>query len=304
MRIVSLLPSATEIVYALGLDEQLVGVTFECNEPVAARQTKQIVVGGRDTSGLSAIEIDEYVRSTLAAGGDLYTLHEGALTDLDPDLILTQDLCRVCAVPTGQVREAVDHLGCSADVVTLDPYSLAEVLETISTVALAAGVPERAGPLLAGLQARLEAVAALVAGRPRPRVAVVEWVDPVFGAGHWMPDMVEVAGGTPVACRPRQASTAISWDDVRSARPEVVVVSPCGFDLEGAVAQAARVASEVPGAEVWAVNGDALMVRPGPRLVDGVETLAAILHPDLLRAGALTPAGRPLSATRLSGPHR
>jgi iron complex transport system substrate-binding protein len=260
------------------------------------------VVGGRDTSALSAAEIDDYVRSTLASGGDLYTLHEGALTDLDPELILTQDLCRVCAVPTGQVREAVDHLGCTADVVTLDPYSLAEVLDTIDAVARAAGVPERAGPLLAGLRGRLEVVAALVAGRSRPRVAVIEWVDPVFGAGHWMPDMVEVAGGTPVACRPRQASTAISWDDVRAAQPDVVVVSPCGFDLEGAVAQAAGVTAEVPGAEVWAVDGDALMVRPGPRLVDGVETLAAILHPDLLGPAADASSCRRVSAKRLAQP--
>jgi iron complex transport system substrate-binding protein len=297
MRIVSLLPSATEIVYALGLDAQLVGVTFECDEPPAARLSKTIIVGGRDTSALNPAEIDSYVRETLSAGGDLYTLHEDALAQLDPDLILTQDLCRVCAVPTGQVREAVAHLGCSADVVTLDPYSLADVLDSIGTVADAAGVTDRAERLLATLRARLDTVSARVrtAGAARPRVAVIEWVDPVFGAGHWMPDMVEVAGGVPVACRPRQRSTAITWAEVRQARPDIVIVSPCGFGLAGAVQQTARVLPEVPGAQVWAVDGDGLMVRPGPRLVEGVETLAAVLHPGLFPApepGAATLVGR------------
>jgi len=229
VRVVSLLPSATEIVYALGSQDQLVGVTFECDEPPEARLTKRIIVGGRDTSDLSPAEIDSYVREQLAGGGDLYTLHEDALAELDPDLILTQDLCRVCAVATGKVRDAVDHLGCSADVVTLDPYSLDEVLDSIVTVAEACGVPARGRTVVADLTARLARVAAAVAGRDRPRVAVIEWVDPVFGAGHWMPDMVSAAGGVPVASRPRQRSVPISWDDVRAAEPDLVIVSPCGF---------------------------------------------------------------------------
>jgi len=282
VRIVSLLPSATEIVYALGLQDQLVGVTFECDEPAEARETKRIVVGGRNTSGLSPAEIDAYVREQLASGGDLYTLAEDALADLDPDLILTQDLCRVCAVPTGKVRDAVDHLGCAADVLTLDPYSLDEVLASIGTVADATNVAARGESVIATLQARLDAVSRLVAGRPTRRVAVIEWVDPVFGAGHWMPDMVQAAGGVPVACRPGQRSVPISWDDVRAASPRVVVVSPCGFGLAGAVEQSARVVAELPGTEVWAVDGDGLMVRPGPRLVEGVEALAGILHPGVL----------------------
>ncbi|MET0694642.1 MAG: ABC transporter substrate-binding protein, partial [Propionibacteriaceae bacterium] len=179
-----------------------------------------------------------------------------------------------------KVRDAVDHLGCSADVLTLDPYSLDEVLDSIGTVAEACGVAERGQGLIVELQARLSRVAAAVVDRERPRVAVIEWVDPVFGAGHWMPDMVQAAGGIPVACRPRQRSVPISWEDVRAAQPDVVVVSPCGFGLAGAVEQASVVLAELPGAEVWAIDGDALMVRPGPRLVEGVEQLAAILHPD------------------------
>ncbi|RBY93527.1 cobalamin-binding protein [Blastococcus sp. TF02-8] len=279
MRVVSLLPSATEIVYALGLADQLVGVTFECDEPPAARRDKAIVVGGADTSGMTPAEIDASVRSRLAAGEDLYTLHAGALAALDPDVILTQDLCRVCALPSGQVDQALTHLGCRADVVALDPYTLDEVLATIRTVGDRMGVPERADAVVRWLRERLATVAARVADRPRPRVAVVEWVDPPFPAAHWVPDQVAAAGGEPVACRPGQRSVPVDWSFFAAADPEVVVVAPCGFGLEGAVAQAATVAAALPGRPVWAVDGDAVIVRPGPRLVDGVEMLAALLHP-------------------------
>ncbi len=280
MRVVSLLPSATEIVYALGLADQLVGVTFACDEPPAARREKAVVVGGLHTAGMTPAEIDASVRRRLAAGEDLYTLHEGALAVLDPDVILTQDLCRVCALPAGAVDAALTHLGCRADVVALDPYTLDEVLTTITTVGGRLGVPGRAEDLVAALRMRLAAVAARVAGRPRPRVTVVEWVDPPFPAAHWVPDQVAAAGGEPVACLPGQRSVPVDWDFFRAAEPDVLVVAPCGFGLTGAVEQAARVAEALPGRAVWAVDGDAVIVRPGPRLVDGVETLAALLHPD------------------------
>jgi iron complex transport system substrate-binding protein len=280
MRVVSLLPSATEIVYALGLADQLVGVTFECDEPPAARREKAVVVGGLHTAGMTPAEIDATVRRRLAAGEDLYTLHEDALAALDPDVILTQDLCRVCALPSGAVDAALAHLGCRADVVALDPYTLDEVLATITTVGGRLGVPGRAEELVAALRARLTAVAARVAGRTRPRVALVEWVDPPFPAAHWVPDQIAAAGGEPVACRPGQRSVPVDWDFFTSADPDVVVVAPCGFGLPGAVEQAARVAEALPGRAVWAVDGDAVIVRPGPRLVDGVEALAALLHPD------------------------
>src|ERR1700756_5571278 len=188
VRLVSLLPSATEIVYALGLGEQLVGVTFECDEPATARSDKTVVVGGRDARGMTAGEIDSYVREQLAAGADLYTLHAQALAALKPDLILTQDLCRVCALPSGQVEDALDYLGCQAEVVSLDPHSLTDVLDSIQAVGARAGVPDRATRLVSELQARLTRVAASVAGRAMPRVAVVEWVDPPYTAGHWIPD--------------------------------------------------------------------------------------------------------------------
>jgi iron complex transport system substrate-binding protein len=289
MRLVSLLPSATEIVYALGLGDDLVGVTFECDEPAAARAEKEVVVGGRDTSGMSPAEIDGYVRAQLAAGTDLYTLHTGALARLRPDLILTQDLCRVCALPSGQLTEALDYLGCQADVLSLDPYSLEEVLGTIIAVGERTGTWDRATRLVAGLRGRLAAVAALVAGRRCPRVAVIEWTDPPFAAGHWIPDLVTAAGGEPAAARPGRRSESLTWPEVAAADPDLVLVAPCGYHLAGAVSQASAVAEALPGVPVWAIDADSLVVRPGPRLVDGVEAIAAILHPDAVPA---PPAGR------------
>ncbi len=288
MRLVSLLPSATEIVYALGLGGDLVGVTFECDEPPAARTEKTVVVGGKDTSGMTPAEIDGYVRGRLAAGEDLYTLHADALAGLRPDLILTQDLCRVCALPSGHVSQALDYLGCRADVLSLDPYSLEEVLGTILAVGERTGAAGRAARLVAGLRERLAAVTARVAGRRRPRVAVVEWVDPPFAAAHWIPDLVTAAGGEPVAARPGQRSVPLTWAEIAAAGPDLVIVAPCGYHLAGALSQARAAAAALPAVPVWAIDADALVVRPGPRLVDGVEAIAAILHPG---AVAAPPAG-------------
>jgi len=306
---VSLLPSATEIVYALGLGDELAGVTFECDEPSAARTDKTIVVGGLDTSGMAPGDIDRYVRARLAAGEDLYTLHARALAGLAPDLILTQDLCRVCALPSAHVNEALDYLGCRADVLTLDPHSLDEVLDSILLVGQRAGVPERAELVVAGLRERLGAVAEGVAGLGRPRVAVVEWVDPPFTAGHWVPDLVTAAGGQPVAGRPRVPSVQATWADIAAAEPEVVVVAPCGYHLAAAAEQARLAAAQLAAAQlaaaqlaagqlaagqlaagrlggvpVWAIDADGIVVRPGPRLVNGVEALASVIHPGAVPA--------------------
>jgi iron complex transport system substrate-binding protein len=291
VRLVSLLPSATEIVYALGLGDDLAGVTFECDEPPAARTDKAIVVGGRDTSGMTPGDIDRYVRAQLAAGQDLYTLHARALAGLAPDLILTQDLCRVCALPSGHVNDALTYLGCRAEVLTLDPHSLDDVLDSILVVGRRAGVADRAERLVGELRARLARVAASVAGasgsrrgRGRAKAAVVEWVDPPFSAGHWVPDLVAAAGGEAVAARPGAASVQTSWADIAAAGPDLVVVAPCGFHLAGAVEQARSVvgalaAEGLPDVPVWAIDADGIVVRPGPRLVNGVEALAAILYP-------------------------
>ena len=300
VRLVSLLPSATEIVYALGLGDDLVGVTFECDEPPAARTDKTVVVGGRDTRGLSPGEIDRYVREQLAAGADLYTLHAGALAALQPDLILTQDLCRVCALPSGHVDAALDHLGCRADVLSLDPNTLDEVLGSISAVADRTGVPDRAARLIAALRTRLDRIASAVAGLARPRVAVIEWTDPPFTAGHWIPDLVDRAGGQPVAAHPGRPSVPTTWADIASSGPDVLIVAPCGYHLAGAAEQAHAVAAAIPGLPVWAIDADGIVVRPGPRLVDGVEAIASIVHPHAVppapsgrvaRIGSADPAG-------------
>lgn len=295
MRLVSLLPSATEIVYALGLGDDLAGVTFECDEPPTARAEKTIVVGGLDTRGMAPGDIDRYVRSRLAAGEDLYTLQARALAELAPDLILTQDLCRVCALPSGHVTDALDYLGCHADVLTLDPHSLGEVLDSIVAVGQRAGVPERAERLAGGLRERLDAVAAAVAGLGRPRVAVVEWVDPPFTAGHWVPDLVTAAGGEPVAARAGMPSAETTWVAIRAAEPDLVVVAPCGYHLAGAAEQALMAARELPGVPVWAIDADGIVVRPGPRLVNGVEALATVIHP-----GAV-PSAPPGTVQQVSG---
>ncbi|MCO7222587.1 cobalamin-binding protein [Klenkia sp. PcliD-1-E] len=293
MRLVSLLPSATEVVAALGLAGDLVGVSHECDHPPGVRERATVVVGGLDTRGLTPGEVDAAVRARVAAGEDLYTLHAGALADLAPDLVLTQDLCQVCALPAGSVRDALAHLGTAADVLTLDPHTLADVLATITVVGERTGVPQRAAAVVAGLRARLDAVAAAVAGRPRPRVAVVEWTDPPFTAGHWVPDLVTAAGGDPVGAASGSRSVPTTWVAVEAADPDVVLVAPCGYGLDAAVQQARDVVAALPGRTVWAIDADGLVVRPGPRLVDGVEAIASLLHP-----GAVPPSA---AVARVSG---
>jgi iron complex transport system substrate-binding protein len=286
VRIVSLLPSATEILFAVGAGDHVVGVTFECDFPPEAR-TRQIVSTTALPEGLTPAGIDAEVRSRLAAGEDLYTLDEGALRTIDPDLVVTQDLCAVCAVDIKEVDQALAHLGCRAEVVTLDPMSLDAVLASIEIVGKATDTQEQAQELVRALRQRLQAVAAAVAGRPRPRIAVLEWTDPPFSSGHWVPDMVSAAGAESALGRGGERSRQVSWQDVAAARPDVVVVSPCGFRLEGArdLARQAMAAGHLPeGIPVWAVDADAAFVRPGPRVVEGVETLAHIAHPTAVAA--------------------
>lgn len=295
VRIVSLLPSTTEIVFQLGLAEQLFGVTFECNFPPEARKGRAIVVGGMDTAHLDPKEIDELVRARMAAGEDLYALDEEALSRCDPDLILSQDLCRVCAVSSGNVDEAVAKLGCRAQVLQIDPQTLDEVIDSVQTVADAAGVADRGRELVAQLRARLARLQDAVAATrrrtetPAPRVFVLEWTDPPFVGGHWVPDVVAAAGGLPVLSRPGEKSVSATWDEIRAVDPDIVVVSPCGYGLSGAEAQGRSVLGQLPErAQVFAIDADAVMVRPGPRLVDGAEALAAAFFgPDVLGMSAL-----------------
>lgn len=280
MRIASLLPSATEIVYDLGLGEQLVGVTFECDFPAIARSAAAIVVGGLETNGLTPVEIDDLVRSKVDAGEVLYSLDLERMRAIDPDVVITQDLCRVCAVPSGQVDEAMVALGCRATVITLDPRCLADVFASVTMLADTLGVPDAGAALRAGLDRRLERVAALVDGHQRQRVFVLEWCDPPFSSGHWIPELVSAAGGTPVLADVGARSRQVAWQAIADAEPDVVIVAPCGFGTSGSAAQARSVLDRLPpDIPVWAVDGNAYVVRPGPRLVDGVELFASIFHP-------------------------
>ncbi len=283
MRIVSLLPSATEILFAVGAGNQVVGVTFECDFPPEAH-SRRIVSDTTLPPDLTPAQIDDEVRGRLAAGQDLYHLDRGALGDLDPDLVVTQDLCAVCAVDVSEVDGALEHLGCRAEVLTLDPATLEEVLASIVEVGRFTGTAEAAARLVERLRSRLDELAGLVAGRPRPRLAVLEWTDPPYAPGHWVPDLVTLAGAQPVLGSPGGRSAPITWDDVAAAEPDLVVVAPCGYGLEQAHDLATELVSRavLPPVPVWAADANAAFVRPGPRLVDGIEALAAVAHPGVL----------------------
>ena len=284
MRIVSLLPSTTEILYAIGAGEDVVGVTFECDYPVEARE-RRIVSTSALPDGLDSAAIDAFVSAAMRAGEDLYHLDKGALAGLDADLVVTQDLCAVCAVDVSVVDDALAHLGCTADVLTIDPHTISEVLESIITLGAAAGRAEPARRLVASLHGRLEAVEAEVADRGdnlRPRVLLLEWTDPPFAPGHWVPEMVVAAGGVPTIGAAGEKSVRVTWDQALAVEPDVVVCAPCGYDLAGSVALAqAVVDSDVlpEHISVWAVDANASFARPGTRLVDGIENLARIFDP-------------------------
>ncbi|HWJ80715.1 MAG TPA: cobalamin-binding protein [Nocardioides sp.] len=281
MRIVSLLPSTTEILFAIGAGDDVLGVTFECDFPGEAR-TRRIVSTSAMPEGLTPPEIDAFVAEAMRRGEDLYHLDAGALAGLDADLVVTQDLCAVCAVDVSVVDDALAHLGCTAEVLTCDPHTLDEVLASIGTLGAATGREEEARRLVADQRRRIEEVAARVAGLPRPRVALLEWTDPPFAPGHWIPEMVAIAGGECVLGAAGEKSVRTTWEEVAAARPDVVVVAPCGYDRPGAQALADDLVRRdlLPaGVLVHAVDANASWARPGTRLVDGIEELAALLHP-------------------------
>ncbi|MCH1865825.1 cobalamin-binding protein [Nocardioides sp. CFH 31398] len=281
MRICSLLPSTTEICFALGAGDDVVGVTFECDHPPEAR-SRRVVSTSAMPEGLDPAGIDAWVADAARRGVDLYRLDAGALADLDAELVLTQDLCAVCAIDVDTVAGALGHLGSTADVLTVDPHTLDEVWDSVLRIGEAVGRPEAAASLVADLRGRLDAVAARVAGRPRPRVAVLEWPDPPYAPGHWVPEMVTAAGGENVLGEPGARSVRTTWEALAATQPDVVVVAACGYDLPATTAMAERIRAEglLPDhVRLHPVDADAHWVRPGPRLVDGVEELAAALHP-------------------------
>jgi iron complex transport system substrate-binding protein len=284
--IVSLLPSATEIVYALGLGERLVGVTHECDFPPDAR-TKPVLTASALPSAARSADIDRHVRANLHAGSSLYTLDAALLERLAPALIVTQELCEVCAVSYGIVARAAKRLASDPRIVSLEPSSLEDVFANIATVASLAGVPERAAGVVEPLRERVRALRAKTAGTQRPRTLVLEWTDPPMSAGHWIPELVEIAGGEPVLANPGGNSRVLSWDAIAAADPDVIIVSPCGFDLpktREAIGELATIGSwaslrAVRSGRVAAIDGNAFVSRPGPRLVESAELFAQAISP-------------------------
>jgi iron complex transport system substrate-binding protein len=281
MRIVSLVPHATELLFALGLGSEVVAVTHECDHPPAARELQRVT---RDVlpGGLSAAEIDAAVRERTLEGQAIYELDREALAALAPDLIVTQALCPVCAVSYEEVADLAKELPSHPRVIALDPKSLGETLGDVRTLAQATDRREQGVELVARSAARIDRVKLAVRSQPRPRVAALEWLDPVYVAGHWTPQLIELAGGEDVLGLAGEPSQTVSWEEVAAAEPEVVVVMPCGYDAPRAHAEALAHASALAALHAGrtvAVNASAYYSRPGPRLIDGLELMAHVLHP-------------------------
>lgn len=305
VRIVSLLPSATEIVAALGLRDALVGRSHECDHPAWVASVPAVTSTRLATDPLDSAGIDRAVCEATAGEG-LYRLDEGLLAKARPELILTQGLCAVCAVEVGEVERIAAGLPTRPRVLSLDPDTLDDVLECVIVVGRATGTEARARRLRAALLERLAALAERVAGRPRPRVAFLEWLDPPYAGGHWVPEQVRHAGGMDIMGQEGRPSRRVSHAEIVAADPEVIVLGPCGWDAQQALAAAERegvlrryrATRAVREGRVVAVDAASHFSRPGPRLVDGCEALAALLHPDVEPppATAQAPLRRPAPA--------
>ncbi|WP_324718020.1 cobalamin-binding protein [Carboxydochorda subterranea] len=296
MRIVSLVPSATELVWALGLTDHLVGRSHECDFPPEVAGVP-VVTASLIPPGVTGAELDALVSRAVREHGSLYTLDRDQISRLRPDLILTQGLCEVCAVAYDEVKAATADLQvhvAAPVILSLQPMTLADVLAQLETVASAAGIEARGREVRRGLEARLEAVRRRSEGLAnRPRVFCMEWLQPPWCAGHWVPEMVELAGGSNPLGQPGQQSRRLGWDAIRGCDPDVIVLMPCGYDLQQTVAEYRDLRRRgrlptwwdelraVRERRVFAVQASAYFNRPGPRVVDGVETLAEVLHPDL-----------------------
>ncbi|WIX76317.1 cobalamin-binding protein [Amycolatopsis carbonis] len=286
MRIVSLLPAATDLVAELGHLGDLVGRTHECDWPPGVESVPVVTAAEVDDAVLTSREISDAVGGSAHRGSSLYSVDTARLAELAPDLVLTQDLCEVCAVSYTRVAEAVRMLDAGPKVLSLEPRRLTEVLGCVTTLGDALGVPELAAERVRSLTARLDAVRARVAGKPRPRVVALEWLDPLWPAGHWVPEQITVAGGEPLLAAPGEHTHPITWDAVVAARPDVLLVLPCGFSPDRTAAEF-DVLTALPGwaelpavrtGAVWLLDGPAYFNRPGPRVVRGAEVLAHVLH--------------------------
>jgi iron complex transport system substrate-binding protein len=292
MRIVSLVPSATEMLFALGLGPDVVAVTHECDYPAAALQLPKIT---RDVlpHGLTSAQIDAAVKERTLAGESIYELDAEALRELEPDLIVTQALCSVCAVSYDDVRSIADEISSQPMVISLDPHTVGEVLGDARTLAQATDSKDAAVELIQEASARIDRIRLAVRNARRPRVVALEWLDPPFVAGHWTPQLIELAGGEDVLGFPGENSQERTWAEVEASQPDVVIVMPCGYDAEIAHREAEMHRDElvaIGAGEVVAVNASAYFSRPGPRIVDGLELLAHILHPELVPENPDLPA--------------
>jgi iron complex transport system substrate-binding protein len=284
MRIVSLVPSATEMLFALGLGADLVAVTHECDYPAPAQKLPKVT---RDVLpvGLDAAQIDAAVKERTLAGESIYELDADALHDLAPDLIVTQALCSVCAVSYDDVRAIAAEIPSRPQVISLDPHTIGEVLGDARTLAEATDRKDAAVDLIQDAAARIDRVRVAVKAARRPRVAALEWLDPPFVAGHWTPQLIELAGGEDVLGFPGENSEERTWEEIAAAEPDIVIVMPCGYDAEIAHREAEMHRDQLAAlgaGEVVAVDAAAYFSRPGPRIVDGLELLASILHPELV----------------------
>jgi iron complex transport system substrate-binding protein len=285
MRIVSLVPSATEMLFELGLGADVVGVTHECDYPPAARELPKVT---RDLlpAGLSSAEIDAAVKERTLAGESIYQLDADALHELAPDLIVTQALCSVCAVSYDDVRAVAEEIDTQPMVISLDPHTVGEILGDARTLAQATDTKDAAVDLVREASTRIDRVRLLTrTAEHRPRVVALEWLDPPFAAGHWTPQLIEYAGGEDALGFAGENSAQCSWEEVGAARPDVVIVMPCGYDAEIAHREAEMHRDEllaVGAGKIVAVDAAAYFSRPGPRIIDGLELLAHILHPELV----------------------
>lgn len=303
MRIASFLPSATEIVYALGQEDSLVAVSHECDYPPIAREKSVVVQSNVDSEHLSSGEIDRAVRDLLARGESVYRIDETRLKSLSPQVILTQDLCQVCAPSGNTVTDVLRTLTPAPEVVWLTPRSLDDIATNIRDVATALGCVGRADAVIEDMRTRLTTVAGRVASRRRLRVSFMEWVDPIYCGGHWVPEMIELAGGEDRLSRRHADSVRVEWSDIVAWAPEVLIVAPCGYDVARATEDARKLPS-LPGwdalpavrdGKVFVVDANSFFARPGPRVVDGTELLAHLFHPDIVAwhgpANAFAPLG-------------
>jgi iron complex transport system substrate-binding protein len=291
MRIVSLLPSATDIIAELGLLDWLVGVSDDCNWPAEVAEKPLVARTRIDVSGMTSAEIDALVSESASESHSLYAVDAQLMDELKPDLVITQDLCEVCAVSSGDLATACP---IGTEVFSMNPRSLSDVVESVITLADRLGVHEQGVAVADAIRAKIEAVRAAVADLERPRVFVAEWMEPPYGSGHWLPEMVEAAGGTNVLSKPGEYSFATTWETVLGEEPELIVLAACGFSLDQALERTGELRLPV---RTVVVDGDAHFSRPAPRVADGIRQLAHLIHPDAVADPGLPYVDLPVSVS-------